>query len=402
MPRLFQSIADGRESAILSEDHLRIGVLTLLENQLHATWDSLASATSGYVPLSTQLDAIRELGEYLVFAADAVNSPESSTYKRLVERTGAFAEQWRYLRLHTARVEPRPTQLAQPEFLNRLEPEKQDLIRLALESGALQEVDEPRFMLRSGYRSFYFFNGASLTHHANTAGPLSEYVAPELDRLLKKAGKPRDETRLAFALRAVGETSGIASMAGALAEKTHVSCITLPPAVPKGFVDRVDGTAPKDAKYLILVDDVSVTGGSAVSHVQRYEGSIKGSIIAYYVLLDRRVGPRPEPLTRVSFSSALAKEDLIRARVWTPELLRIDAASELLPSLDLTCDYLYEIGLYQGHPTGEYDRLRQSFNAIAESMFPEQARVPETLVNYVTNMQLLLLTDMATITRPDS
>jgi orotate phosphoribosyltransferase len=397
IPRALGDIARYKNQSVSLGDRRLLGQITLIENHLQSIWGAICSASSGYIQLNDQLTILKALCEYMQSLSDCLASDTRDCLETL---TGEFTEQYEKLRRGIQPIAPKDLTHFDNDRLEKLPEHRREIIRAIIESGAFQYHNEPIFLLKSGYRSFYFFNGARLTHHAPSARIFPKLIAEKVKQIISRNDAPaRDKIALGFARRITGETGGASSMAGSLAAELSLPSVTLPPEKPESFFSRTDGSSLSNDTKIVLIDDVVVTGDSASRHVMRFEKELKRAVYGYFTILDRRIGFRPSPLEHVVFSSGATKEDLISIGLWKPEILCISPESPLLSAIDLTADYLLEISLYLGRSLEDYQNLRQDMVQLARKISCQELPNENIRTNYIINLLMLTFLDLEKLFR---
>lgn len=384
-----------------------LGALTLVSDHLRDIWDNICSAVSGKIPLGIQEELVRAIGKYMKDVGESLLLPSKDMPLKYLEASDEFVRT--HIRLKTdiqSSQEKKQTQVIHDLDTARLErrikePYKRKMIKLVVSTGCLEKSDEPVFMLRAGYRSFYFFSGAAFFHGARAPGEYVEIVKSsttafsELRRQFK-ASRDGSKTKgpqphIVFTRRAAGETIGAASIASDFEAGLDMPTLMLPPPATESMIERIDGAElPPEGTPVVFMDDVVTTGLSAITWIKRLQ-ALNLKVHYYYMAFDRRSTTADNfdeyPDTHVI--SALSKADLIAAGIWKPEILLCKADSKWLPAVDFTCDYLHECCIYYDQE-GIYPSLQKELDSEIRKRVPDCSELDSPIaVQFYRNVALL-------------
>jgi len=139
---------------------------------------------------------------------------------------------------------------------------------------------EGDFLLASGRRSSYYFDGKQVTCHPEGSYLLAHWIL--------EVAKECDANCIG------GLTLGADPIVGAVCPVSHLEGFPLNAFIvrkaPKdhGTMSLIEGILPEDARA-ILVDDICTTGGSLFKAIEAVEAA-QGKVVKVIVLVDRKEG----------------------------------------------------------------------------------------------------------------
>ena len=349
-------------------------------------WSSVSSASSELMPLEKQLKLIRLVGEnWIKIGQNLEKEDRKERLASFIQSAGFFETEYKSLMQKSSNphAEKRSNKTegtsGQPMRARNIEPLKRELLKYIKKFKVLKESEEPRFLLRSGYRSFYFFSIDEISQRHQPAAILKEILKTILNRIISEKRKTIE--RLVWLEKTRGESTGAVPFASWLDQEIEIGWATLPPPRLYDFEDRIKGTISKGC-LVGIIDDVVSTGEGALRSIQRIRQLTSANPAFYIAVLARSL----ELLRKeIEVTSVFTREELIREKLWKPEILKVSFSSPLWGGLDMTCDYLREILVYT-EQEGKYQRLHEDFKNLLLSKF---GSIPSFLVAYLTNLYLL-------------
>jgi orotate phosphoribosyltransferase len=242
---------------------------------------------------------------------------------------------------------------------------KKDLILLINEWELFEKRNLPEFILKSGLRSFYFFNFSRLMHDPRIRQKFINCIKKGLEEFRKN--KMVDIDNVLLLTKTFGEEAGTIMLSGIL-DQSHFSDLQLLPTTP--WFDLVRGVDVEDKERpFTIIDTLTTTGGTLKEISNRLE-EISCKIKAYIVFIDRSTKglQPPERIKELKILSIISSRDLLEAGILEPEVLLGDIDHPIFLTVDLTRDTIYEICIY--YDVGnEYEKLIECYSSLISKAF---------------------------------
>jgi len=358
---LFYSISSAASSYISLKDQKKLGLL--LSNHLRQLAEGLGDLQVFERKLT---QAERELKDYLL-NIKITSLPRFKERKFQME----FPEEW-------------------PLW-------KKELIQIIGKWCLIEKRESPEFILKSGIRSFYFFNLGRVMSNPTIGNKfestVKEALADFMEELKRESKQITMDVRLT---KTYGESPGTIVLSPPDPELLHGD-IQVTPDSP--WFDRIREFALEELKgeRFILIDDLTTTGATLEEVLGRLELlSVKPT--AYVVLIDRSRGKLKniEETTGVRIFSLLTHDDLLYTRIWYPEILLADATSPINFTIDLKQDTLYDICVYYHKRREDYDELRAKFTRLVKNAvvrmgtsFKKEIEINDEIFNVIINLLIM-------------
>jgi hypothetical protein len=287
------------------------------------------------------------------------------------------------------------------KLVNELPPWEKKFGELLNKHGLIMQEEKPIFLLKSGYRSMYFFNPSHLISRSNVKKQENQEIMGEFKEILKmfiqhlKTELGTENIAVLLVQKIGGEDPGTSQFAPLFTE-LGVPSVYLDPNL-----DMLKGPIIEGDTLLIPFDGVTTTGKTVELIIDRYERIIKAKPRVYILLWNRSPYPerKPRNVPIWSIGSHL---------VLPPEILNLSLATfddnlgYLWPSLFLFYDYLRDIYLYAEQDLTRYQKIRGEFEKlIIESYNMEAEKTmklfdhfdtklpPSDILTYFINVHIL-------------
>lgn len=358
LSNLFYSISSAASSYISLEDQKKLGLL--LSNNLH----QLAEALGDLQEFERKLTQVeKELKKYLL-------NIKTISLPRFKER--AFEKDL-----------PREW----PGW-------KKKLVEIIGKWGLIEKRKSPEFILKSGIRSFYFFNLGRVMSNPTIGNEFESTVKEAIIDFIEELKRDHKQITMDVRLtKTYGESPGTIILSPPNSRFLHGD-IQVTPDLP--WFDRIREFALEELKgeRFILIDDLTTTGATLKEVLRRLEVlSVKPT--AYVVLIDRSKGElkRIEETKGVRIFSLLTHDDLLYTQIWYPEVLLADITSPINFTIDLKQDTIYDVCMYF-HKCEIYNELRARFIALVRRELmkfkPEEiSQINNDFFNVVTNLLIM-------------
>jgi orotate phosphoribosyltransferase len=325
---------------------------------------SICSAASGLIPLDEQ----KELMLFLSSCLKRLNMPNTVEKYLMFDREIKNIEDDLRNRLKSIKkVYPLSFTLQHRTIKVKDEyPQwKKDLILLINEWELFEKRNLPEFILKSGLRSFYFFNFSRLMHDPRIRQKFINCIKKGLEEFRKN--KMVDIDNVLLLTKTFGEEAGTIMLSGIL-DQSHFSDLQLLPTTP--WFDLVRGVDVEDKERpFTIIDTLTTTGGTLKEISNRLE-EISCKIKAYIVFIDRSTKglQPPERIKELKILSIISSRDLLEAGILEPEVLLGDIDHPIFLTVDLTRDTIYEICIY--YDVGnEYEKLIECYSSLISKAF---------------------------------
>jgi hypothetical protein len=246
---------------------------------------------------------------------------------------------------------------------------KKGLINLIGMWGLFEKRDLPEYILKSGLRSFYFFDLSRLLYDPQIRKDFIRYLEEGIRYSLKQLeDEGIDTSSILLVNKTYGEEPGTVALSSLLLEQRYTD-IQLMPIVP--WFDRIRGLTLEEGQVYrpILLDTLTTTGGTLREILKRLE-KMGYKLGAYIVIVDR--SPKglqyTEEAKKLRIFSLISLSDLLEAGILEPEVLLGDVDLPIYLSLDLNRDTIYEVcEFYQKED--EYKSIRTRFHELVDRAF---------------------------------
>lgn len=366
------------------------------KDHLECVWNDVTSAISTIVPVSLQLEIIRKIGELIQGFAKLIrehHSP-SGSYSSLDESVDHLKEEWEkscknlVTRVQTAVCEYRRPlgKLYKRDIKERSDKNwKNDFIRLINTYDLMNESKQPSYLLKSGYRSFFFFSSADLTSPtiwSEFCKILSAFMEKEVDPFIAEKLR-KDETRFKhvlqrysqFGLKNTIELAPVAKMHGEnLGTPTLMAGLAnlgfsqrdLAPSSYFG-IERLRGRKPEEDMLIVMLDDVSSRGAGIGESIERLGTAIGQKPFLGLLIVDRSREEISES-HGLGLLSMIDRSDLVESRIWEPEILLASFEDPLWSGINLTTDTIEEACKFAAESTKKHEDLRNGFSLLLEDV----------------------------------
>lgn len=363
IPRTLKALKEYEKRITKEEEFLKVAIF-LIRKIMGDIWSSIASASSEEIPLEKQLELIRMFGNCWERTGQSIlTSDKPSFLDSITKFITSYTDHIRKARIS----------------LKYLKEEKFFI-----------ERSEPIFLLRSGYRSFYFFNFDKMTHDPEMLPILRESLLKEVKNLMERARhKGKKITKIVVFEKPFGEAAGTEPLAAWVSQETGLKIATLPPLLAYAYKDRIKGSAISSENVLLVIDGVLTTGESAKVRIRRIKEMTRSEVYGGVFYAHRELGALPQELKPPKLESRIVntKTEFIRTKRWKPEILGISFDSPLWPSIDMSCDYLKEICSYTSNE-GRYNKMREKFSNLLVDTY-KTFTLSNELIRYLTNVHML-------------
>jgi hypothetical protein len=357
-------------------------------------WFSISSATSAVLPLDKQ----RDLALFLSSCLKRLNVPPDTPERFLrFNREVLEIEKDIRNRLKAIKKIPLTPLKSQPrEIITKLKyPEwKKGLINLIGIWGLFEKRDLPEYILKSGLRSFYFFDFSRPIYDPRIREEFIQYVNEGINECLEDLKRRGVDVKNALLItKTYGEEPGTILLAAVNRKQYHTDIQVLPTAP---WFDVVRGLSlEKGEQYRpIIIDSITTTGGTLKEILNRLE-EMGYKVGAYIVIIDRSSKGLQflEKEIRLPIISLISFKDLLEAGILEPEILLGDLDSPIYLTLDLKRDTIYEICVFH-HKDDEYKELIKRYHDLICKAFNGDGKIKllkenEDFRNVITNILIL-------------
>jgi len=339
-------------------------------------WDSCTSTVSCGIPLEIQVELIKKLARFLSEAIK--NSKNTNEYLKIkIEFEDELQEFWKKTKSSLWKTEirriplsPRDTQIDKID--NKL---KKRLLKIIADYRLIFDANIPVFLVRSGYRSFYFINPSYLTLpvyiHENDSKKKIKDFEEFLEELFNTNSK--DKKAVTLFVKRFGEDVGTVTWSIPLTE------LGVPPIIydlgSKYFFWSKGPIIKRDPQSVNLVIDLTTTGGTARKVIEIIKEEFKKPPSECTILINRGFGileiDGVKPTTIVNWG------DFIEFFRLVPEILRVSISSRIeklgyvWPSIYPYRNYLREIYLYEKYLSEHKENIIMELCKEFEDKFEE-------------------------------
>jgi hypothetical protein len=345
----------------IDQDEARIAIIQFMDFIENYVWNSGSSTISRVLDLKIQRAFVNYIAKYMSEMAKVLRENEFKNYLVLEDYWkkdfSPFLEQ---VRIASAR-QARSRRGAILKLVPKLQPWERKFVELLNRYGLLMQAEKPIFLLKSGYRSMYFFNPSHLISKSNVKIQENQKVMREFKEVLKmfiqhlKTELGIENIAALLTQKIGGEDPGTIMFAPLFIE-LGISTVYLDPSL-----DMIKGPIIEGDTLLIPFDGVTTTGRTVDKIIDRYE-RIVGEKPRVYALLWNR-------------SSYLKRKNV---PIWSigppliilPEILILSIASYdddlgyMWPSLNIFYDYLRDIYTYAEQDLTKYQKTRGEFEKL--------------------------------------
>lgn len=354
-----------RLSQYLDKDEARMIIArfaSFLENDV---WNSGSSTVSGVLNLRKQREFVSYIAKYISEMAIVLRERKFKQYL-------AIENNWRrdfnpfleHVRISSTRL--RSTKGAIVKFAHELQPWERKFCELINKHGLIMQEEEPIFLLKSGYRSMYFFNPSHLISKSNVNNKENLEILNEFREILKiflqNLKNELGDEKIAVLLthKVGGEDPGTSQFAPLFTE-LGVNPVHLDPQL-----DMLKGPVIEGSPSLIPFDGVTTTGRTVDDIIEKYERIMKYKPQIYSLLLNRSIYSKRKDVPIWSIGPSL---------ILSPEILYLSIASYdsdlgyWWPSLLMFHDYLKEIYLYADEDLSRYTKTLGEFKELITDFY---------------------------------
>jgi hypothetical protein len=316
-------------------------------------WNSGSSTVSTTLDISTQMEFIDYLTEFLSAMSEMLKKHE-------LERYLSIEEKWRqefnsFLdKVKTSSTRSRSVKGATIKLAGDLQPWEMKFGELLNKYGLVTKADNPIFLLKSGYRSIYFFNPSHLVSRSNIndqenkeiMSGFREALSMFIPYMKKKVGE--DKIAVLLTQKFGGEDPGTVQF-GAIFNELGVPPVYLDP-----FIDALKGPVIEGDTTIVPFDGVATTLKTMDTIIKRYESILGKKPKVYSLTLNRSSCLMRDNVRVLSLSPPLVLE---------PEILSLSLATwneklgPMWPSLFPFHDYLKDIYVYAERSLVEYEKI---------------------------------------------
>jgi len=380
-----------KESESINDDIIALVIKDFVEF-MYSAWDSGTSAVSATLDIPLQIEFIREhIALYMQQMAEILKMENWKEYR---VREEAWLNDFKKIAgiAQTKWKEYKPSKrdtAKKLRLLDQLKPWEREFLTLISKYALLREQKEPVFLLKSGYRSFYFFNASHLVSKGVNAQENLEIMqrfknalksfTDEIRASLRHTGRP-----IVFLLiqKAYGEDPGTSVLAGTFTE-LGIPTAFLNPHMPSPSFDWPKGAILEGNPLLVPFEDVVTTGEGMEKIVQRYRQMTGEDPPIFPVIFDRSPFQNPglEQVDGIKVTSMVNMEKLVKAQIHDPEILRLSVASPWWSSLTelFRHDYLKEIYLFGERDNPGYNRISQKLGELIKDSYEIEGNKPAYL-----------------------
>jgi len=341
-------------SKYIGRDEARIAIsqfVSFLENYV---WNSGSSTISGVLDIPTQADFVKHIAKCMSEMANVLRERKFGKYLAIEDYWkrdfSAFLENAR-----TSSTKLRSRKGAILRLVQGPEEWKRKFGELINKHGLVMQEEKPIFLLKSGYRSIYFFNPTHLISKSNVKSEENQEIMNEFKEVLKifvKHLKDRfGERNVALLLtqKIGGEDPGTSQFAPLFTE------LGLPSLFLDPNLDVLKGPTIEGVSLIIPFDGVTTTGKTVDTIIDRYEKILKEKPQIYALIWNRSpysewknvpiwsIGPPPILLPEI-LNLTIASYDSDLGYWWS--------------SLLMFHNYLKDIYLYAGQDLAKYEETR--------------------------------------------
>ena len=254
---------------------------------------------------------------------------------------------------------------------------KKDLITLIGVWGLLGRRDQPEYIMKSGVRSFYFFDLCRPFYDPRIREHFALLMQEGVEYFLKELKKEgMDTSDLLLIDKTYGEGPGTVLLSSLPFKQRYADMQSLP-STP--WFDRIRGLSLEtDEIYRpVVIDTLTTTGGTLIEILKRLE-KMRCRPAAYIVLVDRSPKglPHIKEVGDLPIFSLVSFQDLLEARILEPEILLGSIDQPIYLGLELKRDSTFEIckfykkeGLYQDLRVRLFSLINKAFNIEGDRIF---------------------------------
>jgi hypothetical protein len=378
------------------------------KDHLECVWSDVTSAISTIVPVSLQLEIIRKIGELIQGFAKLIREHFSTgSYDSLDKSVGKLKTEWDesckplVTKVQTAIWEyKRPLgKLYKHEVKVRSDKDwKNDFIKLINTYDLMNESKQPSYLLKSGYRSFFFFSSADLTSPRiwpEFCKILSAFIEKEVDpRVRQKLHE--DEARFEHVLERYsrfglnntielvpvakmhGENLGTPTLMAGLATLGFSQRDLAPPSY--FGIERLRGRKPEEEEMpVVMLDDVSSRGAGIGDSIKRLKAAIGQEPLLCLLIVDR-LREEISELHGVELLSMIDRSDLVESKLWEPEILMASLDDPLWSGLNLMTETIRETCKFAGESAKKHLDLSNRFSLLLEDILKIESHQGKTKI----------------------
>jgi len=329
-------------------------------------WYSISSAASITISADQQKEIMLELRSDLKKLHRELSSKKPNYLILFYKKIDFLENKWKKYLKNLDRNYISKEELQKKSFFkldSNLPKWKQNLLELIAENNLFLKSDSPRYLLKSGIKSFYFFNNTYAVFDRDIRKDYVKLVIEGINQKINELKRENENVNLIIWLsKTYGEGDSTVLFGSQQIDLPYCDLLMLPHV---NWYDIARGLIlEKDLPYQkpILIDDLTGTGGTLKEALERL-GDLKLTPIAYIGIVDRSlVGLENTELSKkIRIFSLVNRRDLLYAGIWEPEILLANMNTLEWTSLDLTTDTIKEAIIYYGKKES-YTTLKKKFD----------------------------------------
>lgn len=341
-----------------------------LYNLLSGVWFPISSAASAIIPLDEQKKLILHISSLLKKLYEVVpdNAERFLTFDKAVYSIS------RNLKEHLKTIKKTSLPLLRRRRFKPIIKEgwpqwKKDLITLIGIWGLFEKRNQPEYILKSGLRSFYFFDLSRALYDPRIREDFVHLVQEGVESFLQKLEEEGIETNdILFIDKTYGEGPGTVVLSSLLLKQRYADIQALP-STP--WFDRIRGLSLEEKQVYrpVFIDTLTTTGGTLREILERLD-EMRCQPTAYLVLIDRSLKgiQHIKGAEKLRIFSLISFNDLVDAGILKPEILLGDIENPIHFALDLKRDSIYEICKFY-HKEQMYEEFRERFYELVDRAF---------------------------------
>lgn len=330
---------------------------TFMEFQV---WNSGSSTVSSVLDVSIQSEFAKYIAERMIDFAKVLKEKEYAKY--LTIEDGWKKDFNSFLgHVRASSTKPKLVKGAHLRSVGKLRTWEKKLRELMNKHGLVMKADMPVFVLKSGYRSMYFFNPTHLVSRSSVNGQKNQEIMSEFKQILKIFIKHLQtklkKENIAFLLtqKIGGEDPGTSQFAPLFTD------LGAPVLFLDPYLDALKGPVIEDTPLLIPFDGVTTTGKTVDTVIDRFRKITGRKPLVYSLIWNRSPHLSRDKIPLLSIAPRL---------IPLPEVLQVSINSShddlgyWWPSLTMFHDYLKDIYLYDEENMGRYNKIREEFQSL--------------------------------------
>lgn len=339
----------------------------------YQVWNSGSSTVSSVLDASTQAEFVKYIAKRMLGFAEVLREGAYEKYLTMEDEWrkefSSFLEDVR-----ASSVKPRSVKGARLRPIGELKIWERKISELMNQHGLVMKADKPLFLLKSGYRSMYFFNPSHLISRSNVNGLKNQEIMGKFKEILKVFIKHLEtelkEKNIAFLLtqKIGGEDPGTSQFAPLFTD------LGTPVLFLNANLDVLKGPIIEGEPLLIPFDGVTTTGKTVDNVIDRFKKITGRKPVVYSLIWNRSPHLRRDNVPILSIAPSLTP---------LPEILQVSINSfdsdlgYWWSSLTMFHDYLKDIYLYAEKNMEEYCRTREQFEKLITDSYEMEEKQSE-------------------------